>query len=395
MRDITRSVPLLPASIVATASVLLVVDDWLPDSAPIDTELVAAVLCFAIGTTAVAALIAEWIEPRQIALAARHGAKASAVVLLSLCASLVVAEFLARWVYRDITTTGDDRGYFSRRWATTAGVTFNGQGFREREFAEQKSPGTFRIAVVGDSFTYANGLDARYRFSDLIQRDLPASMQVLNFGVPGDNTPQHAETIRRNVLRVSPDFILLQWFVNDVEGDHPAGRPTYLPLVPIPSIHEQLYRSSALYTLLNMRWTQMQAGWGAGTYEAYIERRFGDDRGEDARADREAMLTLAAVCRKANVRFGFVLFPDSGFDLGERYPFAFLHERELAFCADQQITCLDLRPAFRQIPDRRKLWVNRLDHHPSALANEIAAVEILKAFNAEWVAGHPRRKGIN
>lgn len=387
MRTILRSVPIVPASIVAIASLLLVVDDWLPDTGPIDTELVAALLCFAIGAPAVATLIAEWIEPRQIALATRHWAKASAVVLLSLCASLGAAEFLARWVYRDITTTGDDRGYFSRRWASSAGVIFNAQGFREREFAEQKAPGTFRIAVVGDSFTYANGLDAKYRFSDLIQRDLPASVQILNFGLPGNNTPQHADTIRRSVLRLAPDFILVQWFVNDVEGDNPAGRPTYWPLMPIPRFHEQLYRTSALYTLLNMRWTQMQAEWGSGTYENYIEKRFGDDRGEGARADRNAMLALAALCHNARVRFGFVLFPDSGFDLDDRYPFAFLHERELAFCTDQQITCVDLRQAFRQIPDRRRLWVNRLDHHPSAMANEIAAIEILKAFNSEWVPG--------
>jgi len=387
MRALVRSVPRVPAIIVGIAGLLLVVDDAIETDA-INTELVAATLCFAIGATAVVALIAEWIGPRQIVVAARHGAKASAVVLLSLSASLVAAEFLARWVYRDITTTGDDRGYFSRRWATSAGVTFNTRGFREREFAEQKPDGVVRIAVVGDSFTYANGLDAKYRFSDLMQSKLPSTVEVLNFGLPGNNTPEHVDTIRRSVLRLAPDFILVQWFVNDVEGDNSAGRPTYLPLVPIPRLHEQLYRSSALYTLLNMRWTQVQAEWGSGTYQEYMERRFGDDRGEGARADRETMLTLAALCRNAHVRFGFVLFPDAGFDLGERYPFGFLHERELAFCADQQITCLDLRPAFQRIPDRRKLWVNRLDHHPSALANEIAALEILKTFKAEWVPGH-------
>lgn len=388
MRTLVRAIPLVPASVIGIASLLLVVNDWMPDGGPFDGELVAVVLCFAIGATAIATLMADWIEPKVVVLAARHGAKASVVVVVSLAASLVAAECLARWVYQDITTTGDDRGYFSRRWATSAGVTFNAQGFREREFVEQKPPGTFRIAVVGDSFTYANGLDAKYRFSDLIQRDLPASVQVLNFGLPGNNTPQHVNTIRRSVLRLAPDFILVQWFVNDVEGDNSAGRPKYLPLMPIPRLHEQLYRSSALYTLLNMRWTQMQAEWGVGTYEEYMEKRFGDDRGEGARTDRDAMLALAALCRNARVAFAFVLFPDSGFDLGDRYPFAFLHERELAFCAEQQIKCLDLRPAFRQIPDRRKLWVNRLDHHPSALANEIAAIEILKAFNPEWAPGH-------
>jgi hypothetical protein len=388
MRALMRTVPRFPALIVGIASLLLAVDDWLPDSTTIDTEFVATALCFAIGATAVAALLAEWVEPAHAVQTARHGVKAAAVVVVSLAVSLIAAEYLARWVYRDITTTGDDRGYFSRRWATSGAAVFNAQGFREREFDEAKAAGTFRIAVVGDSFTYANGLDAKDRFSDLLQHALPSRVQVLNFGMPGDNTPQHSETIRKSVLRLAPDFILVQWFINDVEGDDPAGRPSSLPLVPFPQLHDRLYRSSALYTLLNIRWTQFQAEWSGGTYQDYIDRRFHDPHGEGARADREAMLTLAAVCHRAHVKFGMVLFPDAGFDLGNSYPFAFLHERELAFCADEQITCIDLRPALGQVADRRKLWVNRLDHHPSAMANEIAAVEILKAFEGEWLSPH-------
>lgn len=388
MRALMRTVPRYPAVVVGIASLLLVVDDWLPDTAAFDTEFVATALCFAIGATAVAALLAEWLEPAHVVQTARHGVKAAAVVVASLAISLVAAEYLARWVYRDITTTGDDRGYFSRRWASNGTVSFNSLGFREREFNEMKPAGTYRIAVVGDSFTYANGLDAKDRFSNLLQQALPSRVQVLNFGMPGNNTPQHSDTIRKSVLRLAPDFILVQWFVNDVEGDDPAGRPAYLPIVPFPQIHDRLYRSSALYTLLSIRWTQFQAEWSGGTYQDYIDRRFLDAHGEGALADREAMLTLAALCRRAHVKFGMVLFPDAGFDLGDSYPFAFLHERELAFCAGEQITCIDLRPALRQITDKRKLWVNRLDHHPSALANEIATVEILKAFEAEWISPH-------
>jgi hypothetical protein len=36
------------------------------------------------------------------------------------------------------------------------------------------------------------------------------------------------------------------------------------------------------------------------------------------------------------------------------------------------------------VKDRRALWVNPLDHHPSAQANMIAAVTILNAFGETW-----------
>jgi hypothetical protein len=79
-----------------------------------------------------------------------------------------------------------------------------------------------------------------------------------------------------------------------------------------------------------------------------------------------------------------VLFPDFGEDLGPAYPYAFLHERVLAFCRETGVTCLDLRDTFARVHDRRSLWVSPFDHHPSARANEMAAVRILEAFRAEW-----------
>lgn len=68
---------------------------------------------------------------------------------------LVATEFATRWLYRDVTTTADDRGYFAVRWARQA-VRFNSHGFRDREFGP-KPPGVFRIVALGDSFTFGNG----------------------------------------------------------------------------------------------------------------------------------------------------------------------------------------------------------------------------------------------
>ncbi len=54
---------------------------------------------------------------------------------------LVVAEYATRWVYRDVTTTADDRGYFTRRWQRTEPAPPNAYGFREREFPARQAPG--------------------------------------------------------------------------------------------------------------------------------------------------------------------------------------------------------------------------------------------------------------
>jgi len=54
------------------------------------------------------------------------------------------------------------------------------------------------------------------------------------------------------------------------------------------------------------------------------------------------------------------------------------------------MTCLDLRKDFSLIRERQSLWANRLDHHPSARANAIAAEKILETYSKVWVASPSR-----
>jgi hypothetical protein len=122
----------------------------------------------------------------------------------------------------------------------------------------------------------------------------------------------------------------------------------------------------------------------AGSYPDYLKRRLGDPQSEDSRKDRAALERLIALCRSRGIAVGMVLFPDAGYELGPEYPFAYLHERVLEICHSERIVCVDLWPEFAKVKDRRTLWVNPLDHHPSAQANMIAAVAILNAFGESW-----------
>jgi GDSL-like Lipase/Acylhydrolase family len=380
VRDILRSLPRGPALVIACATLLLIVNNWRSETS---ASSVAFGLCLAI---AVIAVFGSSVTRRS-----RGSLLAATVaIVVSLSVATVAAEYATRWVFRDVTTTADARGYFSKRWSRSGADRSNSYGFREREFGARKEPGVYRIAVVGDSFAYGNGLATERRFSNLMQQALPKPVEVLNFGVPGDNTPEHATLIEQKILALQPDFVLVQWFVNDVEGSSTEGRPSFLPLIPLPQIHIWLYDRSALYTLLNTWWSRWQASSRmAGSYPDYIWRRLGDPRSEDSVKDRAAMQRIIALCRARGVPVGFVLFPDSGYDLGPDYPFTYLHERVLDLCRSEHLACVDLRPEFAQVKDRRALWVNPLDHHPSAQANMIAAVTILQAFGDVWKRALP------
>jgi lysophospholipase L1-like esterase len=349
-------------------------------------DLVAMALVLAIAATALAPAVRATLAQGDLHRRVVRSLRRTATTGTALALSLVAAEAATRWLYRDITTTADDRGFFTRRWMRQNPARDNSYGFREREFSPAKPPGRVRIVVVGDSFTYGNGLKVEQRFSNLLQDALPPGFEVLNFGMPGHNTPDHVVTIRRTVARIHADFVLVQWFVNDVEGDDSTGRPAYQPLLPFPELSAWLYDRSALYTVASIKWTAWQASRPGRGYEDYMRARFGDPRSKAARQDVQAMEDLAAECRRDGLPLAFVLFPDSGYDLGDSYPFAFLHDRAMSFCAAQGFACLDLRRDFAAVEDRRSLWVNQLDHHPSAKANRIAADRIMAVFRPVWTA---------
>jgi hypothetical protein len=126
------------------------------------------------------------------------------VALLVTAASLVTAEYVARFVFRDAHSSGQAGDFVAVPGGGPAIVT-NQLGFREREIPPA-SPDRYRIAVVGDSFTWGQGIEAGERFSNLIEGSLGPRHEVFNFGRPGNNMPEHLDVLGE-ALRVAPDFI--------------------------------------------------------------------------------------------------------------------------------------------------------------------------------------------
>lgn len=304
------------------------------------------------------------------------------LLLFTAAFALVAAEAATRVIFRHVTTSADTGSFFSRRWLND--VRFNAQGFRAPEVDATKDADRYRIAVIGDSFTFGNGLTEDERYSNRLAAWLGDRYEVLNFGTGGANTPYHLEVLRKHVLPASPDFVLLQWYVNDIEGDDTSGRPQPSTLLP-RRWHPWLNRRSALYVLANMRWAELQIGFGwYRSYADYLAARARDPDSQDARRDSALLRDFIETARAQKVPVGMVLFPDTGAPLDAHYPYAFLHDRVLRICQEAGIHCLDLRRDFAAEKDRRSLWVSPFDHHPSAHANELAARKLLETFGKDW-----------
>jgi hypothetical protein len=368
-------------------ALLLAVADVLPDNHLIDSDTVEFWLSVGLGVASVVLALRDrgvqidWVAWRNRAM----------LVIITLLVCALSAELVTRLVFRNVTTSSDNGGYFSRRWYRRGEIHLNKMGFRGREFDLAKPHGVYRIAAVGDSFTFGNGIRQDERYSELLQSQLPSHFEVLNFGVAGANTPEHRALVQRLLAEVHPDFIILQWYVNDVEDDEAIGRPRPGNLIGYRPLHNWFNDKSALYTVANMQWAETQVSLGMiAAYPDYLKNRLGDPESPDSRRDQKLLRDLIVSAQQAQVGIGIVLFPDTAGELDERYPFGYLHDRVLAVCAEREISCVDLRKDFATIRDRQSLWANRLDHHPSARANAIAAEKILETYSGMWAASPTR-----
>ncbi len=160
--------------------------------------------------------------------------------LLSILFSALIAEAALRGLgvsYPIFHRLETSRGWAP--WPAIAGeymeegrarISNNQEGFRDREHGTQKPADVFRIAVLGDSFTEAQGIPIDKTFWSVIEQELERCealdgrrVEVLNFGVSGYGTAQELATYRTNVKKYAPDMVLLAFFSgNDVWNNERA-----------------------------------------------------------------------------------------------------------------------------------------------------------------------------
>ena len=92
-------------------------------------------------------------------------------------------------------------------------VEINADGLRGPEVALAPPAGTFRIALLGDSFIEAFEVPFQETVGEVLERRLTAlrgaPVEVLNFGVGGYGTTQQLLTLQHEVWKYSPDLVLL------------------------------------------------------------------------------------------------------------------------------------------------------------------------------------------
>jgi len=103
-------------------------------------------------------------------------------------------------------------------------VKINSLGFRDYEYSLKKPENVFRIAILGDSFTFGYGIKINETYPKQLEKMLNKkgghNYEVLNFGVNGRNTLLEAKFLKEMVLDFEPDLVIVGFFPNDADpGD--------------------------------------------------------------------------------------------------------------------------------------------------------------------------------
>jgi lysophospholipase L1-like esterase len=254
---------------------------------------------------------------------------------------------------------------------------------RDTAYEPEKPTGVYRIAVVGDSFSFAPYMQFDDTFPKRLERILNLQsdqprVEVRNYGVPRYSTNHEIALVER-ALREGADLILLQITLNDPEIK--PYRPTGLVADQVNRFG-QLELTGGIYrywkTAAFVR-TRLFNAESRRTYIQYFQDLFTDPK--TRRNFTDSLDTIETLAKQKGVPLVGVLFPLYGLPLDASYPFANLHTEVAEILKARSIQMLDLLPAFQGIPVERMQVIPGNDFHPNEIGHRIAAEWILR-----WLA---------
>jgi hypothetical protein len=107
-------------------------------------------------------------------------------------------------------------------------IHINSHGLREREIPYEKSPGVYRILMLGDSVVASFEVPpeaAFTRVAERILRERGYPVEIVNAGVRGYGTDQELLFLEDEGIRYKPDLVLYLWIGNDPSDNSTVHRP--------------------------------------------------------------------------------------------------------------------------------------------------------------------------
>ena len=253
-------------------------------------------------------------------------------------------------------------------------------------YPSEKGANTFRIAAVGDSFTFGFGnlFDDSYpkRLERILNLNLKQPrVEVLNFGSPGFSTKQEVDLVKKAIESSHADLVVLQITLND-----PEITPYNAPRGVLGNkIGEALQKRGILkyWKTLGLIVARIANTQSYSDYIKYYQDLFKTP--DTLQSFQGALASINEISKKNHVPVVAMIFPLLSFPFDERYPFHEAHKTIHESLESLHIPFFDLLRSFQGLDPLRLQAVPPgfpdADPHPNEIAHRIAAEALYR-----WLA---------
>ena len=265
-------------------------------------------------------------------------------------------------------------------------IDLNSQRFRGPEFTSQKSEERLRVACLGDSHTFGEGVSESETWPAQLRLLLGDRAEVINAGVNAYDTLQEVLWYERFVEPFDPDLVVLAYFVNDVatrSASHNKDKDGWIALThprrsdwvrdvrnwsrAVDVLCDRIYNSRSLKA--------RQDSWSS---------RYGEGDPGWSRA-KSALLRLKERCESSGREFRLALMPYIFLE-GEFFASHDSLQTVRDFCLEQGIAVFDGEPALlnelKRCSSAAELRVSKRNFHANGRAYRVFA-ESLHAWLLE------------
>jgi hypothetical protein len=283
----------------------------------------------------------------------------------------------------------------TRGWALKSGIqgmkvfdgtilNSNSKGLRGNvEYNYKRAPGKQRIVILGDSFTFGAEVPDNATYAHYLESHIPNS-EVLNFGVQGYGHDQILLYLKEEGIKYRPDIVILGFTYIDIyrniESFFAYAKPQFklvfgnlqLTNVPVPTpervLAEEPYRPKSFDILFILK---EKLRWALDQNEAEAREVTEQLLDEIIRTTRGIGAAPVFVYLPVNEEIA----PLPQFGITTKSPAVADREQYLrGICEKEKLTCLFLRPRFREAVQKG------VDLHPrghwNPTAHSIAGEEI-------------------
>ncbi|MDM8553145.1 SGNH/GDSL hydrolase family protein [Desulfococcaceae bacterium HSG7] len=263
------------------------------------------------------------------------------------------------------------------------GKRFYRHQYSRNRFYSDDQDGSFRIAIIGDSFAYGDGVEPydsfAYRMDAWLNNDhanRPVTIEL--YPACGYSTYQEIPMLKDVLNNKKPDLVILSMCLNDTE-DHTRSqelRNMTAKMTPVPPVGwMQALTDHSLFSMwLYRRWQITRTR----PFFFQYYRKIYNPQYSGWRKFVNAAHQFKMLCDAAQTPLIVVIFPFFSNDLRVgQYPFTYCHDALNKIWNQEQVIVLDLYKTYMNMSPLRLQALPGMDSHPSEIAHSVAAKAII------------------